>query len=370
MTALCLAFDPSSSLSKGLYAIGSGEMQWLSMEPEIIQISETAISQYRKRPFSCAQPENEAWVQVGHLSCAVGYLARERFRANPAVRVLKADRARYKVLAMVGAIAAQNHLPSHFDLELGILLPYGEYEDRTNLRRLLAEDLADFKFRGQQYQVRLSQFDCLPEGGGLLMRGLQPGNQGMQGLVIMVGYRNASYLLMDRGSFQRGETRDLGFVQMLERVMESTSGLTPLEMAGPICQAGKRVNRTPLKPLCRGQEGTLNNERLRRLITSVKAARKEYWQILSDWLNTCQFPLSQTVILSGGTAFYYQEELEKYFLQQGGQISWGNHLEERLQLLLGQSDALKFRLTDVCGYFYWLQYIFAANRLQQQAISA
>ena len=221
MTSLCLAFDPSSSMSKGLYAVGAGEMQWLCMEPEVIQLPQSSITQLQERPFTSAQPENEAWIQVGNLFSAVGYLARERFYANPALRVLKADRARYKVLAMVGAIAVRHQLPACFELDLGILLPYGEYEDRDSLVRLLAEDLADFSFRGQHYQVRLSQFDCLPEGGGLLMRGLEPQRcWDSQGLVIMVGFRNTSYLLMERGSFQRGETQDLGFIRFLERVVE------------------------------------------------------------------------------------------------------------------------------------------------------
>ena len=370
MAALCLAFDPSSSLSKGLYTLGSRELQWLSMEPEVIQIGEAAISQYRERPFNSARPEDEAWIEVANLSVAVGYFARERFYANPALRVFKSERARYKILAMVGAIAVKNQLPNRFDLDLGVLLPYGEYEDRVNLNRLLLEDLADFKFRGQRYQVSLRQFDCLPEGGGLLLRGLKPGDNGTQGLVIMVGYRNASYLLMERGTFQRGETRDLGFVQMLERVMETSAGFSSLEIAGPVCQAGKRVNRSPLKPLCRNEQNQLDHERLKRLIASIKTSRKAYWEMLSDWLNTCRFPLTQRVMLSGGTAYYYQEELEKYFSQQGGQISWGSHLEERVQLLIGNREDLKYRLTDVCGYFYWLQYSFAAHQPIHRVVTA
>jgi hypothetical protein len=344
-------------------------MEWLAMEPEAIPISEEAIAQYQKRPFASARPEDEAWVEVGGECCAVGYLARERFCANPALRVLKSERAQYKVLAMVGAIAARKRLPSRFSLQLGVLLPYGEYEDRESLRQRLAADLSDFKFRGKGYRVQLTQFDCLPEGGGLLLRGLERGQDGAQGLVVMVGYRNASYLLMERGAFRRGETRDLGFVQMLERVVEATSGLSPLAMAGAVCQAGKRVNRGPLKNLCRRLEDKPSGTRVAKLVESVKSSRREYWEMLSDWLVTCRFPSRGQVILSGGTAYYYQEELEKFFSRQGAKVTWAEHLEARVKRLLGEQEEFKYRLTDVCGYFYWLQYKFAGHQASPPQIS-
>ncbi|MGH2413875.1 MAG: hypothetical protein ACRDEA_09340, partial [Microcystaceae cyanobacterium] len=152
MSELFMAFDPSSSLSKAFYTIEPFELEFLAMEPEVIQVSTSSIEQYlSSRPFTAAFAENEAWLEVGGNCYVVGFLAREHFCGNQALRVLKYERAVPKVLAMVGAIAAKKRLPQAFELELGILLPYGEYKDGERFESLVAVALSDFSFRGRRY---------------------------------------------------------------------------------------------------------------------------------------------------------------------------------------------------------------------------
>jgi hypothetical protein len=361
MAELSLAFDPSSSMSKAIYTLKPFRVEWLAMEPEASEVSKSALEQYEGNGLGKAIPENQAWIEVGGRCYAVGHLARSRFYADGALRELKYERAAYKLVAMVGAIAVKKRLPEAFSLSLGVLLPYGEYPDRQAFELMVKQALSDFSFRGQKYRVKLEQFNCLPEGGGLVMRGseVETPLPEKDVLVVMVGYRNASYLLMERGQLKYGETVPLGFVRLLERVREGTSGLQLPEMAGPICAAGSRVKEKALLSLVKSQGVERRQEELERVTVAVKEAREQYWMMLGNWLRAQQFPKVDEVILAGGTAHYYQKEIEGLFPRM--HCHWVERLEEQVKNLLGEKlwrEGWAYRLTDAYAYFFYLQYLF------------
>jgi hypothetical protein len=363
MTDLCLAFDPSSSMSKAIYSLKSSSVEWLAMEPEVIELSRETISHYEANRIGESSPENQSWIEMQGNYYAVGYLARKRFYSERALREVKYKRAVYKVVAMVGAIATKKKLASRFNLSLGILLPYGEYKNRGEFRTMVAEALESFSFRGRKYQVKLEEFDCQPEGAGVMLRGRETGVplKETDVLVVMVGYRNASYLLMERGQLSRGETTKLGFVRMLEVVKESTSGLEEEETICAISRAGKRVKQSALVGLVEAQDPQKQKASLIHLANAVRVARTQYWEMLVNWIEGQKFPSTSEVILAGGTAYYYQKEMES--LLAGTKINWGENLEKQIIKLVGQKDWLarwSYRLTDVYGYFFYLQYLFTS----------
>jgi hypothetical protein len=360
MADLSLAFDPSSSMSKAIYTLRPFQLEWLAMEPEAIEVSKSALEQYEGNGMGKTIPENQAWIEVNERCYAVGHLARSRFYADGALRELKYERAAYKLVAMVGAIAVKKRLPEAFSLSLGVLLPYGEYQDRQAFESIVRPALSNFSFRGQTYQVKLEQFHCLPEGGGLVLRGseLETPLEAKDVLVVMVGYRNASYLLMERGKLKCGETQPLGFVRLLERVRESTSGLQLPEMVAPICAAGSRVKEKALQALVKSQGAKRQEGELERIAAAVKQSRDQYWMMLGNWLRAQQFPKVDEVILAGGTAHYYQKEIEGIFPRM--YRHWGESLEVQVKKMLGEKlwqEGWAYRLTDVYGYFFYLQYL-------------
>ena len=364
MAELCLAFDPSSSMSKAIYTLKSFKVEWLAMEPSVIEVSKATLEQYEGNGLGKATPENQAWIEVEGRCYAVGYLAESRFYAEAALRELKYERAAYKLVGLVGTIAAKKRLPKSFSLSLGVLLPYGEYPDRQAFETLVRKSLSNFSFRGRKYRVDLEQFNCLPEGGGLVMRGSKLGTDPQERdlLVIMVGYRNASYLLMERGRLNRGDTMPLGFVRLLEQVRENTSGLQLPEMAGPICDAGSRVRGKALQPLVKTKGEELRQQDLERIVAAVMQARQQYWMILADWLRAQRFPKVDEIVLAGGTVYYYRKELEMEFPKR--RCHWGDYLEEKVKNLLGEEtwhSGWAYRLTDVYAYFFYLQYLFAGS---------
>lgn len=369
MADLCLAFDPSSSESKGFYTLKPLKVEWLFMEPYAIEVPKVGIEQYEANRMGEAYPENQAWIEVKGKYYAVGLLARKRFYGDAALRELKYERAVYKVVAMVGAIAAKKKLPSSFSLSLGILLPYGEYQDRERFKSLIASALEEFSFRGQRYRVILENFNCLPEGAGILLRGLEA-NVNLKEtnvLVVMVGYRNASFLLWEKGQLSRGETTELGFVRLLERIKESTSGLTLTELLIPVSQAGSQIKTNPLQSLVKSENIEFKQAELKQIVEATAMARPQSWASLSNWLKSRKFPILDHAAIGGGTGYYYSQELEGLLMgfspldATRTRIHWGKNLERQIAKLLGKKCYQMFwryRLTDVYGYFFFLQNLF------------
>lgn len=369
MADLCIAFDPSASLNKAFYTGEPFKLEWLIMEPEVIKVPKSGIEQYEATKIGRSLPEYEAWIEVGGEYYAVGNLAKKRFYAGRSLLTLKFETAVPKILAMVGAIAQTKKMPQEFSLSLGVLLPYGEYEDRKRFHETLKKALSNFQFRGKRYRVKLVAFDCLPEGGGLLMRGMDYKVNPLERdvLVIMVGYRNASFLLMEKGNLSVGETTKLGFEKMLEKVVESTSGLEASEIVKEVCAAGKRVKESALRPLVKSTRAEFAASEVKQIAKAVSSARDQYWKMLASWLEMKKFPPVDELIVAGGTAYYYKSELQEFF--RGYQINWGQKLEPRIVDLVGESrwkSELAYRLTDVYGYFFYVQSLLK-KREQQTA---
>lgn len=338
------------------------------MEPCAIEVPKVGIEQYEANRMGETDPENQAWIEVKGKYYAVGLLARKRFYGDAALRELKYERAVYKVVAMVGAIATKKKMSSSFSLSLGILLPYGEYQDREKFRGLIASALEEFSFQGQRYRVTLEKFNCLPEGAGILLRGLEASVNLKQTnvLVVMVGYRNASFLLWEKGELSRGETTDLGFVRLLERIQESTSGLELTELLMPVAQAGSQIKANSLQSLVKSENVEQQQAELGQIVEATAIARPQSWASLSNWLKSRKFPKIDHAAIAGGTGYYYRQELENLLVRFSHldaprtRIHWGKNLEKQIVKMLGNSCyqmGWRYRLTDVYGYFFFLQHL-------------
>lgn len=349
MAGITLAFDPSASMSKGLYAIeGSNELRWTVMEPEVIEVTEGQIEAYEQQKIGRTDSENEAWITVGSRHYAVGYLARTQFWSLERNRELKYEQAVYKVLGMVGALGSHYHLPGQFTLNLGLLLPYSEYRDSQRFELLIKDGLKRLSFRGRPYQIELKNLICLPEGGGLAVRGRIKDPKSHKALILMVGHRNASYLLQAKGQIVEGDTTNLGFFQLLETVCQLTSGYKPVDLLETVFRAGEKADRRVLKSLVRSQHHLAQKSELDELVKAVKIAREQHFNNIVTWLHSQQLPAVEEVILSGGTAYYYREDLPKFL----GDVHWAEHLEKDLRSLV-PGFAYRYRLTDLYGFWYY-----------------
>jgi hypothetical protein len=365
MSDLTLTFDPGSSLSKVIYNLADGRPRLLLMEPEVIELSLSSIDAHLRTRGSLGitRPEDDVWLQcVDSQQCqVVGYLARQ-FLAAVRMNEVKYERALYKVLAAVGAIVQHMDLPRKFSIAISALLPYGEYQNAQRFQQLLKQQLKNYSFRGERLQIKLAAFECRPEGGGLAMaRVMQNGAEWFQQqtlAVLMFGHRNASLLLFERGKLAIGNTTDLGFHQLVDKVLNRTSGQSADSLTSAIYSIGNQIapDNPQLQHLVKTRSPTEQKLEREQIVTAILTAREEYWSRLQDWLDTI-LPNVTEVIISGGAALYLHDELENYFNRTS--TYWGTDLQRRLQDLVGldyrsnrpDAEALSFRLIDVFGMY-------------------
>lgn len=172
---------------------------------------------------------------------------------------------------------------------------------------------------------------------------------------MVIGYRNASCLTVKRGSVIKGDTSDLGFVRLVEKVQQTTSGQKAERLSAAIYKAGAKVQPKALINLARSSTPALRQEEVAQITEAVKFARADYWRALSNWLyNNVPSQLNE-VIISGGTAGYLRSELKEYFSYTT--IAWIDQLESKIHSAFGSSvgtASLSLRLTDAYGLFLFL----------------
>ncbi|MBR8839183.1 MAG: ParM/StbA family protein [Stigonema ocellatum SAG 48.90 = DSM 106950] len=200
---LTLALDFGGSATKIVYATSLDQKaRLLCMEPEVAVLGRESILEYEGGKLGSSDPENVAWVAVGEQYRAVGYLAQSRFYANAGLSELKYERAIYKTLAAIWVIKEKLQLGSRLGVAIAVLLPPGEYEDRERFEKMLRSSLAEYQTPTGRMSVSLKAFNCKPEGGGIYLVHRRKVGEVLKTRVCaiaMIGYRNASVLVSQRG---------------------------------------------------------------------------------------------------------------------------------------------------------------------------
>ena len=369
MADVAIAFDPGASLAKSVYQVkGAKGCHVLTFLPEVaIGLQRGSIESHLSSRLGLGtfSPEQEAWVSCQGQCAAVGELARE-FLATYQMDSLKYESALYSILVAVGAIAFRYRL-TKFSVSIAVLLPYGQYRTKERLEELLKTSLKAFEFRGTKLRVRLDEFICHPEGGGLVAaRMKERGKEWFRAshiAVCMFGHRNTSVLLFKQGRLAKGETTQLGFYQLPSKVIDRTAGQEMDSLTRVIYEMGKDIAVTApgLNQLVKSTVESNTRLEKQELVSAITLARNEYWQRLEGWLQKT-LPLDVgEVILSGGAALYLLSELKSYF--SGRSVYWGTELHNRVQQELGldyrsgdpNKEALAFRLCDVYALFEHLK---------------
>lgn len=363
MVDLTLAVDTGGSLLRGFYTLDSFCPRLILMEPEVSLVPKKSIEVYEDNNFTNPKPENSAWLEYQGKYRAVGWLARNRFSAGLQLKKRKFELALPKVLAMVGAIAHRHKLANGAKIRLGILLPWSEYRDRKTFQPLIAEVLTEFTFRGEKLSFILEDFKCLPEGGGVLTRGREPGssiadlNPGTKIAVVMVGFRDVSVLILENGDMKGWTEPFSGFIRMVESVKSQASILnTDDEVAAAICKAGEEINSEALADLVETSDPAYRKMKISEIRAAIAVARDEYWMLLSQRLQLQVPHRIDEVILAGGTARYFMPKMN-FLFSYSKKVNWCEHLEKQLQdkfksIIFARS--LQYRLTDPYGMFCFL----------------
>ena len=407
-----MSLDPGASLTKVIARVEEAKKPYLvTMSPELAVVSRSALDTYRlkSRGLGSPRPEDDCWIECNGKVFVVGSLARE-FRGDTGLKQLKYERGVYKAAAAVGAIvqrAAEMTGDGNGNLEvrldLAVLLPWNEYEDRSRFKEQLLKSLSNFTFRDLNIKVKLEQLMCRPEGSGLVMsRIAKKGPNWFRDntvAVLMLGYRNVTTLIYTDGRIGSGASPELGFFRLEENVIGRTSGQQPLALARAIFRAYFTIATTrtgditnPLRmeelpviqSLARSRDTELRKKEVQSIVEAIASSRRDYWQELAQHLDSVLPDELDEVIICGGSSIYLKPELDAYF---GGQSSrykltrldtlqdkprfsvyWSAEASVKIENLFNlkstrqQEEVLPFRLIDVYGLFWYF------NR-QQEAVA-
>jgi hypothetical protein len=353
---LIIVLDFGGSATKGVYADASLNQKLLLMEPEVISVPKSSITSYEQTKLGSAAPADSAWVCVDEQCYVVGYLAQSRFNGNPGLSSMKYERAFPKTLAAIWVASLELSLKNKFSAAISILLPAGEYESGKQLYELLLDGLKNFDTPTGKMNVALTHFDSKPEGGGVYMiHRSQMGEAAKRKTVavVMVGYRNASVLLSERGQVSKRVTSNHGFIKLVELVESRIAGLpSTAQLARAIARAGDRVNPSYLTSLAMSSVAEVRAQETQKLVEAINTCRVEYASALCSWLREVlprQVSLDE-VVLCGGTADYMRRELENHFGYT--EVNWNAAIELPVQL---QDEELGLRLCDAYGMYLYFR---------------
>ncbi len=364
-----IALDFGSTMTRGIFT-GSDyfEPKLILLEPYVTKVSSESLEQVERNQLSYTDEENRSWIEYQKDYYALGFLAKLNYRATLTLEPLKIDLAVPQTLAIVGKIAQKLNLGASFAINLGVLLPWGEYKDRQRLESLLSEALSQFSYCGREYQVELLTFNCLPEGGGLFARGRPKEKTPVAEAVIWIvniGYRNASLLLVEKGTLVKGFTSDLGFSMCIEKINNYVSGVREEDLLAAVCSSKEGFSDRSLSKLIRTSNRdsiTVEREKLR---LAKGFCIQEYVNILANWCSQKMRPRPDYSLIGGGTGYFLRRKLNLAMsANTGSKVYWSNNLERHVQSTFNCSRYLAGRLTDVYGFFFYL-----CDRLNRSASS-
>jgi hypothetical protein len=341
MTDIYLSVDVGGSQTKIIYQLkDSPKPNYLLMPPELEEITKTKLENYMARLgwIGSPSPDQQLWVMWNERVVVLGDFA-SSFDPQDRLGELKYENALWKVLGAIGLIVEINKIKvspkKPLLVELALLLPWNEYSDRKRFEEQLRKMLAGFQVRNTALKVSLERFLCRPEGGGLAAVRIK--QQGLGWLrskqlgVLMFGHRNTTALYFDRGQLKLGDSPLLGFANMLDMVVEMTSGLDRERLAEAIFSARYAirdqlydpgypytrrpnwVNSTLIKALASAKDPTLRASEIQDIGNAISVATTEYWDKLKRWLNKVLPDGLDEVIIGGGAAYHVEPELEIYF---------------------------------------------------------
>ncbi|MEM8804531.1 MAG: ParM/StbA family protein [Cyanobacteria bacterium P01_G01_bin.38] len=392
MADLFLVVDTGGSQTKIIYQRSNADSpHYLFMPPEVERISPQQLQLYQERLgwLGAPAPQQQAWLTVNDEVWVVGAFANE-FDPQNRLHEKKYENALYKVLATIGVLVQKLNLPSpKLTIQLGILLPWQEFNDQKSFQGQLRSMLANFQFRNLKLKVKLEAFICRPEGGGLAAtRMRQQGIDWFQQqrlVVLLFGHRNTSALYFEHGQFKHGDSPLYGFSQMVNLVLERCSLLdshallmalvktmshaksqhiaTSKEFYGASMKLSypRWSGEEQIKALATARTQTLRDTEIKAIAQAIETALDLYWQKLETWLNrVVPRPLDEAII-SGGAALFLKPKLEAYFSDHRRRrsfycrVAWDANLEEPLQKAfrpgLSGSWEEAARLADAYGLF-------------------
>jgi len=370
-----LSFDAGSSIVKVIYGWideqGKYVLKYMVMGAEYL-VLESKSGKYMSNLFGTGNPEDNAWIRYekdGEI-VLTGRMARE-YKAMSRLKPLKVEIMIPKLMGVIGAIAEKENLGNEILLDLGVLLPYGELESKQELMTSLSKSLKSFYFRDKKITVKLDDLKIVPEACGVATltsvfdpTGFKKNNRGF----LMLGHRNTSLLVFERGSFSPSQsaTTNFGFCHFTDRFRQKLPGvqrediLKMIEIKGHVLYNWEKgvheLEKTGIIFDYSKIRGINSKEEFN---DAYQNSLEEYWRLISAWLDELGLGEIDEIWCCGGAAPFIIGNLKKEFtnifihdMKKQTSLMWkslGYDKENYPKELIEEN--LAERLVDVWAYF-------------------
>ena len=302
--------------------------------------------------------ESGSYLQLGGIAYALAEDAEGRSNKTTAM-LRKSTLAHLRILGVVGEIAHRFKVSS-LPIDLGVALPFDEYlSDQHEVTHALQE-AKRFIYRGLEIELLPQVIKVLPEGAGLVQwRKIQAAKRGETNqtyVVVMVGYRDLTFLVFRQGKPPTGEpssTVKLGYLECLQSIAQGICKPESSYLLDALLNARDTV-AFPDQP---GKVFELSDRR--------QKAEAYYWEQvrhhLSDKFASLDVPRYE-VLVGGGTALTELRSQLELFLGglPGATVNWLPELSREVATLLRIStEAEQARFADCFGGAKWLAMKFA-----------
>ncbi|BAY41568.1 hypothetical protein NIES2111_59640 (plasmid) [Nostoc sp. NIES-2111] len=344
MPRIAASFDLGGSHNRGIVQIyPEGVPRVIAMSPEVADVSKDSIA----HSFGQVRLDS-TWVGIGDEYYVLGALAKEAFFGTPALKELKFHYGLPKIAGLFWLASCQLGLNQPMEAFAQLLLPAGEIADGKDLGNTLKRKLnKGVKTPNGQLKVKLLNFSTSPEGSGIMSyrhRALGSEFDKKSIGLLMLGYRNASFLLSSKGNLAKFETTDLGMSWLVHQFVERTAvGLSKddLRLALALVQA-QNGKENALRSISRKATPTGVESDLKLFNSVLSPLVDDYCRALIRWVKN--LAVLDEVLICGGTAELVRAPLTQYFKSVGIPIVWNGEVQIPKGL---DTQGLESRIADV-----------------------
>lgn len=327
-TRLVLTCDLGGSLSRAIAQVyPSGVPELLVMSPEVADVNPNSVKHLQIE----AGANDSAWIGLEQEYYVLGTLAKNNFAGTTPLRALKNKYALPKIAALLW-LACNRFGLKNPNVMIHLLLPNGETKNVDELSKQLTTFLKQgIHTPSGVLKAKLRNFYVLAEGSGVMsyrLNILQKEAFNKSIGVLMLGYRNSSFFLWDKGTKGQSETTALGMSWMVQHFTERTSvGLSKddLRLAKALFDGGNG-NFETLRSLSRKSTAVGIESDVVLFQEVLPIVRDEYCRVLKRWISEIGAVFDE-IIICGGTATFVRTQLLNCLESEMASVIWNGGVE-------------------------------------------
>jgi hypothetical protein len=296
---LNIIIDPGASGTKVMASVNNQKPIFFVMPPHCTEIDATESV---GEDFD----EGSTWIHCDDSYHGIGILAQQNSNKSIKIKPLKVESAPIKTLAAIAFAAHKLGLGKKILLLLSIVLPSGESQQSVIYKKEL-EQLIKGKVTSPWgvLQLKLILFKCDVEGRGILIHHRKETNQLKNIMVLMLGFRNASFIATQGKAIASKNCSDIGFHSFLQKIVTLTAGYSIEQLLLPVTRYGANKVDSALIPVLRFSPGSPHREKeLADLKSAIDQAKESYTKLLMSWLGEFLTVEVDEIVLAGGSATY------------------------------------------------------------------